>query len=292
MAAPMAVLLRANGIPAAEGQGYWVGDNGAPGGCHVKGLAFIQKVGWLSFGVDPGVYGPSAPFTPGSRSSDNFLAEWVGDLPALYPIPSPPNATKATKVLRGWMDGGDGWHSWVVSKVPDPPAEYLLDPHKAQVTDSRGKTFIWQPQCRDDVDGDHYVFGGWAPADNRWEYMAYGMASIRGVMKMGIVFHPHPDGNGLQVEFPITAKAGQKLRFSCCLTDRAVRETQQGARVQVELTGGGQKSEILADELKPGDERVIEVTKTLTGTENKLVLKLDNCGKEHWSLLYCDASLK
>ena len=289
MVEPMACLLRANGIPAHYEQGGWVGDNGSPVGSHVKGLVFIQKVGWLWFGVDPGVYGQSDPFSPGSRSGDNFLGNSTFDIPAQYPIPDP---IRGTKVLRGQVDGGDGWHTWVVSRVPDPPAGYLLDPRKAHVTDSRGKTFTWQPECKDDVDGDHYVFGGWTPAGDRGDYLAYGMASVRGVMRTGVLAVAHPAGDIRQIEWPITAKAGQTLRFSCCLTDRAVCETRRGAKVQVELSGGGQSSEVLAEELKPRDQKVIEVTKTLTGMENSLVLKFDNLGSDFWPVLYFDASLK
>jgi hypothetical protein len=289
MAAPMTVLLRANGIPAAEGQGGWVGDNGAPFGAHVKGLAFIQNVGWLTFGVSPGVGGLCDPFAPGSRQGDNFLAEWVGDLPATYPIPDP---VGATNVLRGSMDGGPWWQSWVVSRVPEPPAEYLLDPRKAQIKDARGSTFASQPQCHPDFDGDHYVFGGVASTNDNLDYMAYGMASVRGVMKMGMVSCAHPDANVIQAEWPLQAKAGQKLHFICCLTDQAVQKTRQGAKIQVRLSGEGKDSEVLTDQFKPGDQRVIEVTKTLTGLESSLVLKFDNCGKEYWTVLYCDASLE
>jgi hypothetical protein len=60
----------------------------------------------------------------------------------------------------------------------------------------------------------------------------------------------------------------------------------------VELSGGGQSSEVLAEELKPRDQKVIEVTKTLTGMENSLVLKFDNLGSDFWPVLYFDASLK
>ena len=289
LAHEMVLLLRANGIPAHYEQGFWVGDNGIEVGPHVKALVFIQKVGWLWFGVHPEVNSRCDPFDIGSRSNDNFIGEWLNDLPAPHQIPDP---TGANKVLHGQIDGGDWWHSWVVSKVPQPPAGYLLDPHMARVADSRKNTFIWQPQCNDDSDDDHYVFGGWAPAADHLDYMAYGMASVRGVMKMGIVSLAHPDGNSRQVEWPITAKAGQKLRFTCCLTDRALKEIRLGVKIQVELSGGGQISEVLTDELKPGDSKVIDVTKTLTDTETNLIMQLDNCGNEYWTVLYCDASLE
>ncbi len=288
MVAPMALLLRANGIPANYEQGFWAGDHGASVGSHVKGLFFIQKVGWLWFGVGPEVYGQCPSLTPGSGSGDNFIGDRLDDIPA----PHIPDPVGATKVLRGWMEGGGSFLSWIVSKVPEPPAGYLLDPHKAHVTDSHGNTFLWQSQCKDDVDGDHCVFGGWAPANDRLDYLAYGMASVHGAMKAGIVAVAHQNGNCLRIEWPITAKAGQTLRFTCCLTDRAVRETKRGVKVQVELSGGGQSSEVLVEELKPRDQEVIEVTKTLTGAESSLLLTFDNCGSDYWPVLYCDASLK
>jgi hypothetical protein len=112
----MATLLRANGIPATDGQGGWVGNDGEIWGNHVKGVAFLQKVGWVSFGVSPDVSDPVGPFRLGARSGDNYLAEWAKDLPALYRIPDPPGATKETKVLHGRINGGDWWRSWAINQ--------------------------------------------------------------------------------------------------------------------------------------------------------------------------------
>jgi hypothetical protein len=177
-------------------------------------------------------------------------------------------------------------------EVLKPPAGYLFDPRKARVTDSRGSVFTWRQKCDNNIEGDHTVFGGWQSEGDFRNFMAYGTASVRGEMKAGIVALAFPDANRLHIEWPITAKAGQKLRFTCCLTDRAVWETRNGARVRVELSGGGVNTVALDGELKPGDQKVIQVTQPLTGTENKLVLEIDNCGSEYWSVVYCDASLE
>jgi len=254
----------------------------------VKCLVYLQKAGWLWFGVDGQINGPCDPFALGGRAGDNFQGDGLNDIAPQFPVPDPAGAEK---VLPGHMEG-DWWHSWIVSRYPNPPADYLLDPSKAKVTDSHGSTYIWQPHCNNDADDDHYPFGGWAMADNHLNYTAYGMASIRGVMRLGILSLAHPDGNTHRVEWPLKAKSGQKLHFFCCLTDKAVKNILRPVKIHVELAGGGQSSELVTDELKPGDPKVIEISKTLAGTETSLVLNLDNNGKEYWSVLYCDARLE
>jgi hypothetical protein len=174
----------------------------------------------------------------------------------------------------------------------DPPSGYLLDPRKARVTDQRGSVFAWHDECSNNIEGDHYVFGGWEAENDELDYVAYGKASIRGAMKPGIIALAHPDANRLRIEWPITAQAGQKLRFSCGLTDRSVRQTRRGAKVRLEILGVGGSVVAMDEEVKPGDSRVVEVLKTLAGAENKLVLELDNNGSEYWTGLYCDASLE
>ncbi len=184
--------------------------------------------------------------------------------------------------------------------LPKPPETFLLDPHKAKVTDTRGNTFSWHEDVGDKIEGDHSSFGGWVADGDKLDFVAYGRASVRGVMQSGIlaiaqIAGVEPDAvNRLHIEWPIKVKAGQTLRFTGCLTDRAVRETHVGAKIRVGLGRKGLSSLVLADdeELKPRDDRVIELSQPLTGMENKLILELDNCGSEWWSIIFCNARLE
>ena len=178
--------------------------------------------------------------------------------------------------------------------LPKPPETFLLDPHKAKVTDLRGDTFSWHDNVDVSTEGDNTSFGGWAADGDKLDFVAYGRGSVRGVMKSGIIALAHPDENRLHIEWPIKVKTRQTLQLTCCLTDRAVRDTRRGVKIRMELGRKGLSSVVLADEeeLKPKDERVIEISQALTGTENKLVLEIDNCGSEYWSVFYCNARLE
>jgi peroxiredoxin/transglutaminase-like putative cysteine protease len=125
LARQMVLLLRANGIPAHYEQGFWVGDNGIAVYPHVKALVYLQEVGWLWFGVHPEVNSQCDPFDLGSlQGNDNFVGEWLDDLPAVYPIPKPQDS----KVLNGRISGGgDWWHSWVDTPAPAPNWFVVLD---------------------------------------------------------------------------------------------------------------------------------------------------------------------
>jgi hypothetical protein len=172
------------------------------------------------------------------------------------------------------------------AKVPKPPDGFLLDP--------RNRVFSWHENNVDQRGEDHTPFGGWEADGDRMNYVAYGRASIRGVWKSGIIALAHPDGNRLHIEWPIKAEAGQKLQFTCCLTDHAIQLTHRGIKVRVELSHGGLSPVVLADdeELKPGDQKVIELTQPLTRAENKLTVEVDDCGSEYWTTFFCNARLE
>ena len=186
------------------------------------------------------------------------------------------------------------------AKLPKPPDGFLLDPRKAKVTDSAGNTFSWHEEVGDNMEGDHINYGGWVADGNRLDYVAYGRAFVRGVMKSGIVVVPQLDApagqgeNRIHIEWPVKVKAGQELRFTCSLTDRSRQLTHDVTKIRVELRRKGLSSDLLADDepLKPGDDRVIEIVQPLSGMENCLVMEVDNSGSQFWSVVFCNARLE
>src|ERR1035438_2057598 len=110
----------------------------------------------------------------------------------------PTSENDQTLGIHFWDEpGGADWYEVTIewnsnqpppqssSNAPEPPAGFLLDPRQAKVTDTRGSTFIWNEAVEDNRDGDHLTFGGWEADGDRNDYVAYGRASIRGVMKSG-----------------------------------------------------------------------------------------------------------
>lgn len=178
-----------------------------------------------------------------------------------------------------------------VENTLKPPDGYLLDPQRAKVKDARENTFSWYESIGDNQDGDHVTYSGWAADAERGEFLAYGRASIRGIMRSGILALARPDENRLHMEWPLQIKDRHRIQITCCLTDRAVKQTRRGAKVRMELARKGAASTVLADDepLDPGDDKVIEITAPLVGNENKFILEIDNRGQEFWSVVYCTA---
>lgn len=82
--ADMATALRAAGIPALEGQGWWLSEDGGECTGHVRALVFLDKVGWILIDDAKGLDRPFGPYTFGNTWGDNY-AQILWDESPAYP---------------------------------------------------------------------------------------------------------------------------------------------------------------------------------------------------------------
>jgi len=210
---------------------------------------------------------------PGSRADYASVAYWYQIEPHA-PLPSLPRDPRELLCLDSTIT---------------PPAGYPLDPRKAEVSDARGTKFVWRANAGDDIPSDHTLYGGWEDPLRYRNYLAYGRAKIRGVWRKGVIVLAYPDGNKIRAAWPISAEKGKVLSLTASLTDAARRYSKTGAAVRISFAGGGKKP-VLSLRLLPGESRVERKTFTLSGREKAIVVEIDNCGKEFWSVVYLDAA--
>lgn len=101
-------LLDFGGIPSMGGQGQWAAKGGETLTPHVRGLAFIDKVGWVLYDDDKNVYSTSGQFTFGRSTGDNYFQH-------IWDHPTPATPLKANASPGAWASPGV-WTSRIADK--------------------------------------------------------------------------------------------------------------------------------------------------------------------------------
>jgi len=107
-------MCESQGIPATFGQGFWGEDNGNECTPHMRGLIFLENIGWILIDDDKNVGSSFGQFTFGHSSGDNFL---MNISPEIFGAGGPRPKSYYNQGILSWEETGGAW----TSIKTDPP---------------------------------------------------------------------------------------------------------------------------------------------------------------------------